>query len=335
MTRVTGREYTYYSSKLSNNEPTKAVLTGDFQWLPQKMSKRNAYNISAVGKFIHEVEPNMIILPGDLVESVMYLHSKCEQEEFVDMMKFVTDGRATFWLKGNHDSGMVLKNKKWISSNDDVDMVRDVLSKVPNMHYVGGEGNSISLLDDAIVGKDFKPANIHISGVELPVQYYIEQKEELEEYLIHLESTIRKNADEFFKDDMLNICLIHDIRKLIIAIKQNRLPKDLLTIIKKIWLLIGGHNHGLGIPNDIAELFDGNWGPFSPSGELLPTDGRGYQKVEGIDTIQVSHVNFTPSNKKLDVIWGHNPWADVVTFKAGDDQGLILEQKGHKRKLVR
>ena len=95
---------------------------------------------------------------------------------------------------------MVLQNGKWVCSTDGVERVREVLANVPNMHYVGEQGG-IYLNDSSIEGKDFKPVNIHIGGIEFPVEYYIEQKEKLEAYLEHLESAIYAQKDEIAMDN--------------------------------------------------------------------------------------------------------------------------------------
>ena len=336
MSRVTGNKYNYISRDLESGN-VRTVVTGDFQWTPERLGQRNPENIQMVGDFISEVQPNFIIIPGDLVESTMYLKEQRDKVEFADAMKRLTDERAAFWIGGNHDGGMVLQNGKWVCSTDGVERVREVLANVPNMHYVGEKGG-IYLNDPSIEGKDFKPVNIHIGGIEFPVEYYIEQKEKLEAYLEHLESAIYAQKDEIAMDNTLNIFLIHDIRKLIILVKQGKLPQKLLPILKRIHFLIGGHNHGLGIPNIIAEKLGGNDGAFAPSGELLPTDGRGTQKIAGIDTLQVGHVNFTPSNKPLDIIWGHDPWADVVDFRPKGNlpiEGLCKSPHNHFRALTR
>lgn len=312
MSRVAGNRYNFFSGNLPSSS-ARAVITGDFQWTPERLGERNPRNIQLVGDFISEVQPNFIIIPGDLVESTMYLKEKQDRDEFAETMKRLTDERAAFWIGGNHDGGMVLQNGKWVCSTDGVERVREVLANVPNMHYVGEKGG-IYLNEPSIIGKDFKPVNIHIGGIEFPVEYYIEQKEKLEDYLHNLEVAISMQGNEIAMDNALNIFLIHDIRKLIILVKQGKLPKELLPILKRIHFLIGGHNHNLGIPNIIAEKLGGNDGAFAPSGELLPTDGRGTQKIAGIDTLQVGHVNFTPSNKPLDTIWGRDPWADVIDF---------------------
>ena len=325
MSRVTGKRYNFFSKNLPSDS-VRAVITGDFQWTPERLGERNPRNIQLVGDFIENVEPNFIIIPGDLVESTMYLKEKQDQKEFADAMKRLTGERAAFWIGGNHDGGMVLQNGKWICSTDGVERVREVLANVPNMHYVGEQGG-IYLNDPSIIGKDFKPVNIHIGGIEFPVEYYIEQKEKLEDYLHNLEVAISMQGNEIAMDNALNIFLIHDIRKLIILVKQGKLPKELLQTLQKIEFLIGGHNHGLGVHNRVAQHLPGNDGFFAPSGELLPTDGRGTQKIAGIDTLQTSHVNFTPSNRKLDFIWGRDPWADIVEFK---DKGQYPIEGLHK-----
>ena len=178
MSRVTGNRYNFFYGDLQSDS-VRAVITGDFQWTPERLGERNPRNIQTVGDFIENVEPNFIIIPGDLVESTMYLKEKQDQKEFADAMKRLTDERAAFWIGGNHDGGMVLQNGKWGCSTDGVERVREVLANVPNMHYVGEQGG-IYLNDPSIIGKDFKPVNIHIGGIEFPVEYYIEQKEKLD-----------------------------------------------------------------------------------------------------------------------------------------------------------
>ena len=335
MGRITGHSYKYFSSDLNNI--SRGIVVGDFQWVPQSLNKRNAYNIKKIEGLIKKSKPNFIIIPGDLVESIMYLKEKRNQDEFLDTMKRVTDERATFWIGGNHDNGMINIEGKWQSSNEGVEIVRNVLSKALNMYYVGEKGG-VSLADAMIVGKDFSPTNINISGIEFPIQYYIEQKECLESYLFHLKSSIEVQKENFCQNDGLNICLLHDVRKLIMLGKKAQIPTDLMSALQDIDFLIGGHNHNLGIPNIVAELLGGNAGLFSPSGELFPTDGRGTQYILGIETMQVGHINFTPSNKPLDLIWGHNPWGNIVEFMPQHNRsqiGLIKQPQRYYRALVK
>ena len=301
------------------SKETKFVSMSDLHWTPGGNTKKIT---TSLGEAIDIINPDFILGPGDFINSPTCLKTNEARYAFTEDMKRITGERLFLYGKGNHE-GMIGGGDDWKAVESTA--LQDTLSKLDNTIYLDGL-NGISLDDQDLISKGYTTANIHVTGSAFPASYYIDEKESLDAYLTHLLKMF-EDKEKPFKDNMQNILLLHDVRKLIILLERGMLPQSIISQLEGV-LLNGGHNHGGGVPNWLSALAAAvrfSYGLCSPGGELLPKHVEGCKCTNGIYTIQNGYCgDFKPDSALINSVYGtfDRPAISEISFIPGEKSKL-------------
>ena len=315
--KIIVNQYKFTSPYVSKE--TNFVSMSDLHWIP---GGKNEEIITSLGSAMDRINPDFIVGPGDLINSPTCLNTKEARYAFTEAMRTITGERLFLYDKGNHE-GMIGGGDNWKAV--ELTVLEDTLSKLYNTMFLDAL-NGFSLADSSLISKGYTTANIHVTGSAFPASYYIDEKERLEAYLTHLLKMF-EDKEKPFKDNMQNILLLHDVRKLIILLERGMLPQSIISQLEGV-LLNGGHNHGGGVPNWLSALAAAarfSYGLCSPGGELLPKHVEGCKCTNGIYTIQNGYCgDFKPDSDLINSVYGtfDRPAISKISFIPGEKSKL-------------
>ena len=199
-------------------------------------------DLSKVKKEIENINPNYIMITGDLIDTPSITNNKRKIKELLTFLTDIAKISKVLISIGNHD----------VLTNDDFRF----FNKLNDLY-------NIYVLNSSIYQDDF----IYVTGFTLPHDYYynITGNESIDILL----DTLNNNSKLINKlpKNMFKVALIHS---------PIRLTNEL--VIKKLHeydLILSGHTHNGMVPDSLSFLFPNNMGIVAPRKGLFPEIAKG------------------------------------------------------------
>lgn len=205
----------------------------------------NAEKLIKVKESIIKLNPDYLVITGDLVDEPSITKNKIKIKELIKFLTDLSTYTKVLISLGNHD----------IFSDNDL-----VFFKKLN------EFNNIILLDNDSYQDDY----IYIAGLTLPSKYYYnitydESSDILLEHIQHHQELISKLPARLPK-----VLLIHSPIKLT--------DEEVLNKLSGYDLILSGHTHAGMVPDFLNKFFKKNTGIIAPNKKWFPEISRG--KIE-------------------------------------------------------
>ena len=239
---VVNKEY-----NISNKLNKKIVLLSDIHY----DNKNDIKNLYRILKRIQEIKPNYICITGDTLNSY-------HVEDFDLLLKWLSDIAKiskVIMILGNHEYYFDKKNNIYKLNLDYINKFKKI--------------NNLVFLDNKNVVFD----TINFIGLNLPIDYYMKHKENIEEFKKHIK---RIKTEK----DCYNILLCHT--------PINLVKREIINKLN-INLALCGHMHG-GIVPRFLRLFIIHAGFISPCKTLFPKNVYGNIKIDNKNVIITSGV---------------------------------------------
>lgn len=241
---------------ISNKLNKKIVLLSDIHY----DNKKDIKNLCKILNKINKIKPNYICITGDTLNS----YSVDDFNLLLNWLKDLADISKVIMILGNHEYYYDKKNKIYKLN-------------LKNINKINQIDNLVFLDNKNIVFDD-----INFIGLNLPIDYYMEHKENIEEFKKYIK-------DIKIADDCYNVLLCHTPINL-----SNKNVLDKLNVN----LILCGHMHG-GIVPRIFRLFIKHAGFISPNKKLFPKNVYGNIKINNKNLIITSGIRVLAINDSM------------------------------------
>ena len=205
-----------------------------------KITKKK--NLDKLVKYIKNINPNYIMITGDIIDSGEIMEDKLKIKELFSFLGNLGKLAKVLISLGNHD----------ILCHDDYTFF-DEANKIDNVHF----------LNDSSFHDEF----LYVFGYTLPSEYYYNiNKSESVEVLIKKLDECNKQLIKIPKDTC-SVALIHSPIRLT--------NPEVVTRLKKFNLILCGHTHNGMVPDILKIFFRGNSGLVAPGKGLFPKIAKG------------------------------------------------------------
>lgn len=235
----------------------KIVLISDIHYY----SRKDISKLNKILDKIKHINPNYICITGDILDKGKVRSMNL----LIEWLNKLSNISKVIMVLGNHEF-YINKRKKIYKLNKDF---IDGISKINNLYFLDNKSQVID--------------NINFIGLTLPIEYYMINKEELNEFKKCI-SKININPNYY------NILLCHS--------PINLVRDDVISNID-VDLVLCGHTHGGMVPKILRPIFK-TGGLISPLGDLLPKKVYGNIKYENKNIIITSGIKvISESHTKL------------------------------------
>lgn len=193
---------------------------------------------------INQINPNYVIISGDLIDDYTIINDKVKIKELVSFLTSIGAKRKVIISLGNHD----------IINEEDFKFFR----KLNDLY-------NIYVLDNSF----YQDECVYVAGFTLPTEYYYNIMRH--ESPISMKKVFEKHSDIVNKipRHLPKIALIHS--PIVVA------TDEMISNLKEYDLILCGHTHGGMVPNCLGFIFK-NRGIVAPNKRILPSIARG--KIE-------------------------------------------------------
>ena len=231
--------YKVYNSKVEKD--IKFCIESDLHF-SSEVSNRKLSNISLK---ISNDNPNYILMPGDIVDSISDVRSKFELDRLLSWLKEVGSIAPTLISLGNHDCYAKTDNG-WSYELD-----KDFFERINSI-------NNINILNN----ESYNDSNIFVTGVTQNLDVYHISDDSKSLLLSDLDNKLPLDIP----NDKVNILLIHSPSHI------NDL--DVLKRLDNYDFIICGHMHNGCVLPIMYELWNSDRGLISPEKSLFPKNVR-------------------------------------------------------------
>jgi len=232
---------------LSNELNKKIVLISDIHYY----SKKDIYKLNKVLDNIKQISPNYICISGDITDGAIISNF----DLLIEWLNKLTSICKVIMVLGNHE--YYVDRKKCIFKLNE-DYIKEY-KKIENLYFLD---NSCKVLD-----------NINFIGITLPIEHYMYNAENKEEFKKCLNKLKIDNKN-------YNVLLCHSP----VNISKEDVIKE-----TNINLVLCGHMHGGIVPRILRPIFKTK-GLISPQKEIFPKYAYGNIKVNNKNIIITSGI---------------------------------------------
>ena len=233
-------------------------------------NKVSSEKLYAITKQAQQLEPNYILIPGDLIDSLDAIDDKNEFDRLTNWLMQLGEIAPTFICLGNHDfyrknpayNNILSKEHRWLSEK--------------NQHFINtvDKIDNVKLLDN----QSYKDHNVYIFGfTQSPAYFRFDQdkrcsstifrpgSEKLDVMLSDLENIDQKLISKLPKHK-IKIALIHSP----VFLTNPKIAAKLCEFD----FLISGHMHNGVVPPIINDFWRSDRGLIAPGKKLFPHGSR-------------------------------------------------------------
>lgn len=202
--------------------------------------------LAAILNKLESLEPDYILFPGDLIDSVDMVEDTKERMRLISWLHNLKDIAPTLISLGSHDYYKKTPNGAW-EYHPNEDFLEEINS-IPR----------ITLLDSASYNDD----NIFVTGITQSFAFYHQTKKKHDEDKDTLIKDIKDNLPQVIPNDKLTILLLHS--------PVHLADQDTLAMLQSFDLIICGHMHNGCVPPILYELWPSTRGLISPKKAFFP-----------------------------------------------------------------
>lgn len=220
----------YYKS----DEDTKIVVAGDLHYHPHV--DKELYKLLV--KYVIETNPDFVILPGDLIETINFIDIAKEREFFESIIKEMAEIAPVIIIPGNHEIGNFeatnFLNRNYIYNEKSVKYFES-LNRFKNIYFLNNEQTKIK--DIMFLGFNPRLATYLKKNDDKTNEMFIED---------YLKSGLKMAEDDY------NLLITHSAMLL-----ENDAVTNEIQDFKKTDLVIGAHWHDGYVPK-VLDKYLGN-----------------------------------------------------------------------------
>lgn len=210
-------ELPYYK----NDDSKTFLIVGDIHY-HEHVPKMVFHNLLINAK---KINPDFIIIPGDIIETNQFIENLKEKKFFEDMLKSLASIAPLIMTAGNHEIANYNRNIDRSSTPQTINYLES-FNKLPNIYFLNN--------------KQIKIDNITFTGFTPNLEYYYNynsKESETISYLQYEKSNLRMNKEEF------NVLISHIVPK-------DFNDKDITDFT------ISGHWHDGCVPKILDRFFE-------------------------------------------------------------------------------
>ena len=269
---------------INNENNIKIFIMNDIHFSEKIKDKKLNY----IYNYIKRVNPNYVLIPGDLIDCVNKIENNIEKNRLFTWLKKIASISKILISIGNHDIFKVDKKKSYYYK---LDSFYDELNNLDNVY----------VLDNNI----YEDSNIYVCGITMDYNYYSDE-------------TLDKLNKELEKNKSILTNLPNKLRILLIHSPSNL---DKTNLVKEFDYIICGHMHNGCVPPLLNEIWRSKKGIITPNKKFFGNNERNtlrkendkilvngpvitFQSVSGIMRIfnilfptYISIMNFNKNNK--------------------------------------
>lgn len=249
-------DYKLYNKNIINN--LKLAIINDLHFSYKVTDKI----LQLLLKQLTKEQPNYILMPGDLIDSIGMIDQPQERERLLDWIKKLGMIGTTLISIGNHDQYVkerTLSGKKHWSFRSKIDFFDDI-----------NDISNVYVLDNSF----YEDNNLYVVGYTQSVSYYHTKNR------ASLLKPGSENKEQMLKElSYLNPKLLHNLPKNKIKLILIHSPvyltnKEVLSELQEFDYFISGHMHNGCVPPILNELWNSSKGIIAPDRTLFPDNER-------------------------------------------------------------
>ena len=291
--------YSFYRSDLA---PQKILAISDIHFAGE-LTK----NHRRVSDFAKQSKPNLIVVPGDIIDNIGALASDASKKEFKNWFAELGKIAPVCICLGNHDPYYEIDNPVRIGRRK---YIYDTVEESPLIECLAGVKN-VHVLDNGV----FENEQNYAFGLSMPPEYYDTPAHPYTEDKKILINELRKNAARLknLPKNKAKIFLMHSPTYLA--------DSDVCKYLDEFDFVFAGHMHNGVVPPILQEIWRGHRGFVTATKKIFANQNTRLGLYGGKPVVLGAVTTVTPKAKEyglIDAIFPANVALVEISHKKSD-----------------